>query len=53
MTTPDILQKIIHRKGEIVDARRVSQPLEQVMEAAQSAPPSPCGDRRDQEGLTE
>ena len=37
--TPDILQKIIQRKGEIVDARRVSVPLEQVMAAVQSAPP--------------
>lgn len=37
--TPDILQKIVERKGEIVDARRVSVPLEQVMDAAQSASP--------------
>ncbi len=40
MNTPDILQKIIQRKGEIVDTRRASIPLEQVMAAAQSAPPS-------------
>lgn len=37
--TPDILQKIIDRKGEIVDARRVEVPLEQVMEEAQAASP--------------
>ena len=38
MNTPDILQRIIQRKGEIVDARRASMPLEQVMAAAESAP---------------
>jgi indole-3-glycerol phosphate synthase len=37
--TPDILQKIIDRKGEIVDARRMSIPLEQVMAAAHAASP--------------
>jgi len=37
--TPDILQKIVQRKGEIIDERRVSQPLEQLMELAQDAPP--------------
>jgi indole-3-glycerol phosphate synthase len=37
--TPDILQKIVQRKGEIVDARRVQIPLEQVMEAAKTTPP--------------
>ena len=40
--TPDILQKIIERKGEIVDARRVQIPLEQVMETVTAAsPPRP------------
>ena len=37
--TPDILQKIIERKGEIVDARRINIPLEQVKEAIENAPP--------------
>jgi len=37
--TPDILKKIVQRKGEIVDERRTRVPLEQVMEAVQSAPP--------------
>ncbi|MBI1423464.1 MAG: indole-3-glycerol phosphate synthase TrpC [Gammaproteobacteria bacterium] len=37
--TPDILQKIIERKGEIVDARRINIPLEQVKEAIEGAPP--------------
>ena len=42
MNTPDILQKIIQRKGEIVDARRVQTPLEQLMESVSAMePPRP------------
>lgn len=37
--TPDILQKIVQRKGEIVDTRRAIFPLQKVMEDAQNALP--------------
>lgn len=36
--TPDILVKIIQRKAEIVDARRIALPLDQVIAAIEQAP---------------
>ena len=37
--TPDVLQKIIDRKGEIVDQRRVQIPQKQLVEAIETASP--------------
>ena len=39
MNTPDILQKIINRKAEVIEARRARLPLEELMSMAKSAPP--------------
>lgn len=39
MNTPDILQKIIYRKAEVIEQRRARLPLEELMTMARSAPP--------------
>jgi indole-3-glycerol phosphate synthase len=37
--TPDILQKIIYRKAEVIEERRALLPLEQLMQDVKTAPP--------------
>jgi len=39
MNTPDILQKIIYRKAEVIERRRARLPLEELMAMAKSVPP--------------